>query len=137
MLSRFKASCTTCCPTNQHNKSKQVEHGRTFEVALVAAVSSQPVAVSEIAFDSHHMLPALLGVCDVLLQVVVQLFERQLCRSARRVCNIVVVRKINKIKIINVYKRFYVRIFNGFFTSAKEVMFCQTLFVCLFVCVPK
>jgi len=59
--------------------------GLTFEVALVASVASESVVVDVVAFDAHHVLPALLAVTDVLLQVVVQLFERQLRRSARRV----------------------------------------------------
>jgi len=58
---------------------------RTFEVALVAAVSAESVLVGAVTFDAHHVLPALFGVRDVLLQVLVELLERQLRRPTRRV----------------------------------------------------
>ena len=57
----------------------------TFEVALVTAVASKSVIVGVATFDAHDVLPALFSVGDVLLQVVIQLFKRQLRRSARRV----------------------------------------------------
>lgn len=38
-----------------------------------------------VAFDAHDVLPALFTVADVLRQVVKQLLERELRRSARRV----------------------------------------------------
>jgi len=54
---------------------------------LVASVASKSVVVGLIAFDTHDVFPSLLSVSDVLRQIVVQFFERQLSRSARRVCS--------------------------------------------------
>ena len=57
----------------------------TFQVALITAIASESIVVGVVTFDAHDMLPALFGVHDVLLQVVVQLLECQLCCSARRI----------------------------------------------------
>lgn len=61
------------------------ERQRTFEVALVAAVSAESVVVGHTSFDSHDGFPPILIVIDELTEVFVQFREFHRRRLARRV----------------------------------------------------
>ena len=58
---------------------------RTFEVALVSAVSSDTCRIRKTSFDSHHSFPAELAVADELRQMFVELVERHLISLACRI----------------------------------------------------
>ena len=58
---------------------------RTFEVALIPAVSTESGRVGQTTFHAHYGLPALLAVADVLSQIVVKFGESHCSGHARSV----------------------------------------------------
>lgn len=58
----------------------------TFKVALILAITTKVIGVNKTSFDTHHMLPPLFWIGDILSQMVIQLFKSHFCRLAGCVC---------------------------------------------------